>query len=125
MAAPPQATYWVISLEDALERRAHISDQFARRGVDFEFFNAIDARTMNLTSTPYVPHAGTRWTLSRSEVAVFESHRALWTMCVEHSMDYMFVFEDDVVLAKTFRDACEMLVAQGLDFDVLPSWQMA
>ncbi len=109
----------VISLADATRRRAHIENQFAKRGIEFEFFDAVDARKLDLENTPYRPHFGTRWQLTQSEVAVFESHRALWRMCVEKDWSYICIFEDDIVLGGRFKDALEAIVANAADFDAV------
>lgn len=109
----------VISLADAQERRSHIGNQFSRRGIVFRFFNAVDARTLHIGSTPYKPHSGTRWMLSPSEVAVFESHRALWKICTEGDQDHMVIFEDDVVLGDKFSVAYRAIISKSPEFDIV------
>lgn len=109
----------VISLTDAIERRAHISDQFARRRIEFRFFDAVDGRSLDIGKTPYRAHSGTRWLLTPSEVAVFESHRALWKMCVDRKWDHIVIFEDDILLCSDFLEAYQSLLSEIGPFDVV------
>lgn len=90
---------YVISLTTATNRRKHITDEFGKQGINFEFFDAIThvdidsicnklglenlKRTNNLTS---------------SEKGCFLSHLSLWQKMIDENIDYMAIFEDDVHL---------------------------
>lgn len=118
-ASEDNCRFRVISLSDAVERRAHIAEQFGKHGIDFAFFDAVDARTLEIGSTNYMPHVGERWTLTTSQIAVFESHRRLWQLCVDRGWSHIVVFEDDVVMTSVFRDAYRAIADGKVDHDVI------
>lgn len=92
---------FVISLEQASDRRANISRQFSEIGVSFEFFLAVDGR--------HHPHAlFKRYNpvkrlkikgepLTAGQLGCFASHFLLWQKCLDLG-EPIIVIEDDAVL---------------------------
>lgn len=90
---------FVISLSSATERRSHISSQFERQGIEFNFFDAVtpdiaarDAQIMKLSiHESYI---------AKGELACFMSHVHLWKKIVDENIPYMAIFEDDIHLGE-------------------------
>lgn len=69
---------FVISLEHNNEaRRKHIKDQFTRRELDFEFFNAITPNQIEELSQKFNIKIQNH-SLTKGELACFFSHISLW-----------------------------------------------
>ncbi len=114
----------VISLASAVERRAFMTEQFGKAGVGFEYFDAVDADTLDIDKTGYVPNMNLictkrRSELDPSEVACFESHRKLWERCIHDDSDHIAIFEDDIVLTTDFRDTLRLLAERIGDHDAI------
>ena len=114
----------VISLASAVERRAFMTEQFGKAGVAFEFFDAVDADTLDLDTTGYVPNmnlicTNRRSELDPSEVACFESHRRLWERCIQLDLDHIAIFEDDILLTADFQDVLWNIGRYASDYDVI------
>ncbi|EEX11032.1 putative glycosyl transferase [Ruegeria lacuscaerulensis ITI-1157] len=90
-----------INLDRVPERRAFMEDQFARTGlIGAQRICATDASVPGaLESTGYVPGSGTRWGLTPSEIACFESHRTVWQHVVDSGLPAAAIFEDDVEMS--------------------------
>ncbi|ALH95210.1 glycosyltransferase family 25 protein [Acinetobacter equi] len=89
----------VISLETAIERRAHIQGEFEKQNINYTFFSALTpklaqplAEKMNLNIQSE--------RLTSGELACFMSHVALWQKMVDENIPYMAIFEDDVFLGE-------------------------
>lgn len=87
----------VISLATASERRTHIKTQFDAQNIEFEFYDAVTpAPARYLAEKMKLP---IRYDLlTAGELACFMSHVSVWKRVVDHNIDYVAVFEDDVVL---------------------------
>ena len=90
---------FVISLSSATLRRAHISSEFAKEKVDFEFFDAITPVTLQATSSA-IGLVTKQTDLHQNEVACLLSHVVLWKLAVDEQLDYIAIFEDDIYLGK-------------------------
>ncbi len=90
---------YVISLSSADQRREHIKQEFDKKEVAFEFF---DALTPN-TALPFVKSLGLkvdRSCLTDGEIACLMSHVSLWKKIVDENIPYMAIFEDDIYLGE-------------------------
>ena len=99
----------VISLRDADERRANVRREFARRHVEFRFFDALDGASgaelfERIDAEAFVLHTGRQ--LSQGEIGCYASHKALWQRCVEQDRPLM-IMEDDCRLSDDFREAVD------------------
>jgi glycosyl transferase family 25 len=97
----------VINLEASADRRAYLSAQLDRLGVDYSIFKAIEppqAREWfeRYDEKRYLLNTGR--TASRGEIACFGSHAALWSKAVTTG-EPLVVLEDDVELLPTFPRA--------------------
>ncbi|MFZ3191575.1 MAG: glycosyltransferase family 25 protein [Moraxellaceae bacterium] len=88
----------VISLASATERRTHIRAQFDIQNIEFEFYDAVTpVPARHLAEHMELP---IRYDLlTGGELACFMSHVSVWKKVIDHNIDYVAVFEDDVVLS--------------------------
>ena len=109
---PPQqdshVKIFVISLRTAGVRRAEASEQMAKCGVSFEFFDAveggagqsdwfagIDHRLFQLNTRRYDPTPG--------EIGCYASHLSLWKWAISHDQPIV-ILEDDFQLEPGFAE---------------------
>lgn len=91
---------YIISMSTATERRTHIAKQFGEQSIPFEFFDALTpSEALQDEIDTHIPNLNKTW-LSPGEKGCFMSHLLLWQKCIEEKIDYLFVFEDDVILSK-------------------------
>ena len=98
----------VISLEKATERRKHISNEFGKQNINYDFF---DALTLDLAE-PLAKKMGLNiqdQLLSKGELACFMSHVSIWQKMVDENIPYLAIFEDDVYLGE---NAQEFLISE-------------
>lgn len=97
---------FVISLERSIERRTQMIAKFAKTGIEFEFFNAVDASVEGFTLSdrvaPNVTKKRKGYELLNSEVACYASHYLLWEKCVEMNQPIVIV-EDHAELTDDFK----------------------
>lgn len=97
----------VINLEASADRRAYLSAQLDRLGVDYSFFKAIEPPQAGewferYDEKLYVRNTGR--TASPGEIACFGSHSTLWKKAVTTG-ESLVVLEDDVEILQTFPRA--------------------
>ena len=109
-----------INLDRAPERAAHMNAELTRAGLgEVERFPAIDARG-GVETPRYAPRSwGPYWTMRPSEIAVFESHRAVWERVRDGNAPAAVVFEDDILAATGLGFAVEDLAREAHLFDVV------
>lgn len=91
---------FIIHLERAAQRRANVDALRAGLAIPAEVLPAVDgmrlgegeiaAACVRRRFAPRYPFA-----LSRTEIGVFLSHRAVWRRIVQEGLDFAMVFEDD------------------------------
>lgn len=89
----------VISLKTAIERRQHIEHQFASKGVNFQFFDALTpekAKPLAEKMSLIVKNE----CLTSGELACFMSHVSIWQKIVDEKIPYLAIFEDDIFLGE-------------------------
>lgn len=92
---------YVISLPSASQRRAHIIQEFAEKQISFEFFDAFSpSERMNETASELIPALLQNTTLTNGEKGCLLSHLVLWKRCVDNNLDYIAVFEDDIIFSE-------------------------
>lgn len=90
---------YVISLATATDRRQHITAEFGKQGIVFEFFDAVTPNDVDELANKFninIQNAN----LTKGELACFFSHLCLWQKAVDDNLDYLAVFEDDVYLGE-------------------------
>ena len=84
---------YVISLTSADQRREHIKQEFAKKEVDFQFFDAITPEV----ALVLVENMGLNYNndyLSQGELACLMSHVSLWKKVVDKNLPYIVIFEE-------------------------------
>lgn len=93
-------TNYVISLSTATQRREHITQEFGRQQIPFEFFDAVTPATnLDELIQKYLPNLADA-NLSPGEKSCFMSHYVLWQKCLDADLPYIYIFEDDIVLGE-------------------------
>lgn len=108
----------VISLQSKPERRTHITQEFGKQGIDFEFFDAITPDQVTRLAKQHGLALDGAF-LTEGEKACFMSHVCLWQQMIDEDLEYLAVFEDDIYLgenAHLFFNDDEWLRINGLDF---------
>ena len=90
---------YVISLTTAHDRRTHITAEFGKQGIDFEFFDAITPDQVPLLAQKFNINIQNS-VLTQGELACLFSHVCLWQKVIGEGLDYITVFEDDVYLGE-------------------------
>jgi glycosyl transferase, family 25 len=113
----------VISLADAAERRTAMRAQMHTLGLPFEFFDAIDGRTLaperaRLFAHAESPREGRR--LLAGEIGCSASHFSVVERIAAGSSEFVCVLEDDAVLTPGLKAFLEPQVLRKLEpFGVL------
>lgn len=87
----------VISLTTATERRQHITAEFGKQNIAFEFFDAITPSYIDTVAKQFGMDIS-KMNLSSGEIACFLSHLCLWQKAIDDDLDWIAIFEDDVYL---------------------------
>lgn len=100
---------FVISLQDAHERRRSIREQCTKFALEFEFFDAIDGRTglapeFEVEIDREAARANIGRFLTDAEFGCALSHRRIYQLILQHGLPGAVVLEDDAVLGPEFRD---------------------
>lgn len=94
-------TVYYINLDRVPQRRVFMETQFQKAGLNgVNRVSATDASQPGaLDRNGYIAGTGTRWGLTQSEIACFESHRSVWQQVVEQNLPAAAIFEDDVEMS--------------------------
>ncbi|WP_170788594.1 glycosyltransferase family 25 protein [Ruegeria lacuscaerulensis] len=98
---PPETGVFYINLDRVPARRDFMESQFDHAGLSGATrFSAVDGQQPGaLNQNGYLPGSGSRWGLKQSEIACFESHRAVWQAAVDQNLTAVAIFEDDVEMS--------------------------
>ena len=108
-----------INLDRVPERADFMHAQCAAAGfASVTRFSAIDVKRMRPCARYRPERWGEYWSLLPSEVAVFESHRAIWEKIAASERPGV-VMEDDVLISRHAGRICEMLAARHEQFDMV------
>ena len=92
---------FVISISTEDKRRNHIIHQFGQKKIPFEFFEAFTpSERLNNYLQRYLPNVAATSKLSMGEKGCLMSHFMLWKKCVDENLDYITLFEDDILLGE-------------------------
>ena len=89
----------VISLTTAHDRRTHITQEFGKQGIAFEFFDAVTPTHITSLADKHGLALDGAF-LTDGEKACLLSHVCLWQKMLDDGLDYLAVFEDDVYLGQ-------------------------
>ncbi|MEM1004194.1 MAG: glycosyltransferase family 25 protein [Pseudomonadota bacterium] len=117
--SPPDTGVFYINLDRVPERRTFMEAEFARTGLaGVTRFSAVDARAEgSLTDKGYCPGVGSRWGLTHSEIACFESHKAIWKTVIAQNLHAAAIFEDDVEMSANAGQVVRAVLQSGTDYD--------
>lgn len=87
---------FVINLDRATERLAHLRTTFGEHGLSFTRMAAVDAKL--LTPSEIAERCSAEARLGVTELACFLSHRKCWQAIADLGLPHAVVFEDDVLL---------------------------
>jgi len=113
---------YVISLNTAIERRKHITHEFGKQDITFEFFDAITTNQLQEFSKKLDLLLVESQRLSPIEKACFLSHICLWQQMIDDNLQYIAIFEDDIYLgkeAKTFLKDYQWILNHLDDADLI------
>lgn len=91
---------FVISLVNATNRREHITNEFGKQNIPFEFFDAVTPKALKETANFLQIDLNKNTNLSENELSCLCSHICLWKKAIDENMDYINIFEDDIYLSK-------------------------
>ena len=111
---------YVISLERETKRRNHIEQEFGRQQIPFAFFDAITPEHIEEVAEKFniTLDRSSKAKLSDGEIGCALSHIALWNFVLEHRLDYINIFEDDIHLGENAKALLEVDYLPD-DIDVL------
>lgn len=119
----PHIPTFVISLEEATDRREWMNKQLSEIGINFEFFNAIDGRKFDVPNHPsYDKNKRLKYfgrNMKGGEIGCLLSHRGIYEKIINDNLDMALILEDDVVLKGGFKQAITELTKIGDKFDVV------
>ena len=97
---------YVISLTNAQERRAHITQEFGKQDISFSFFDAITPDLIEETAKKFniTFDRSSKATLCDGEIACALSHIVLWNFVLENNLNYINIFEDDIYLGENAKE---------------------
>lgn len=110
---------FVISLKSADARRAHITQEFGKQGIAFEFFDAVTPAHIYELSEKFSIDLSKNQRLSDGEKACFMSHLYIWQKCLDEDLDYIAVFEDDICLGKNADLFLNTNWLKAINFDII------
>jgi len=102
---------YCINLERRTDRRTKVATEFAREGLDVEFFRAIDGRIEPPSDLYITP----------SEYGCASSHMRVWRDMVERGHEMALVLEDDVELCLNFKTKLQSVIEEAT---MVPDWDM-
>lgn len=109
----------VINLDRVPDRAAFMAAQCEAAGIPMRRFPAIDAATAPDLTARYRPASwGPYWAMTPTEIAVTESHRALWQQIVDDDRPAA-IFEDDILIAPGAGAVLADLAGQAGSFDLV------
>lgn len=120
MAAAPQTSFadlppvFVISLVEAVDRRALMTRKLAEAGLPFSFLDAVDGRKFDVNAQPIYNGPRRRLFFGRDllggEIGVLLSHKAAMQRLLDQNLACALILEDDVVLDAGFTSVVRELM---------------
>lgn len=110
-----------INLDRVPERHDFMQSELQKIGLGgVTRFAAIDAKAKGaLSGAGFRSGISDRWSLPKSAIACFESHRAVWKMALDQGLDAVLVMEDDMVLSSELPAALRRICDAASEFDVV------
>ena len=100
---------YVINLARRPDRRAFMQAQADRLALQFDFIDAVDAKSPTANFNEIEVRSGLHGSMSKGDLACTLSHRKFWRLFLETGEPYAVVLEDDAILS----DDCAGFFASG------------
>jgi len=115
---------FVINLPRSADRRESISQKLAEQGLEFEFIEAVDGKTLPMEDGDhYNRKARLRYfgrDLTAGELGCLMSHRKAYEIMAERNLPSAIVFEDDVIFKHNhFADVVEAILKLERQWDIV------
>jgi glycosyl transferase, family 25 len=100
---------YVINLARSPERRAHITAELQRTGLNYEFIPAVDGRTLDLSDSALIDFASltSRCPFPAGMAGCCLSHFNVYQKILEDGRDRALILEDDVTLPADLSDIAD------------------
>lgn len=110
----------VISLPFRIDRRKFIVEQFTKLNIPFEFFDAIHGKSdyNRLKNETYFSKNSLKY-LSKGSLGCIESHISNWRGLVSSDFEAFLIFEDDVIINKSYKELLKIINTIPRDFDIV------
>lgn len=112
---------WCLSLPRSVERRRQFDAEAARAGLAFEYVDGLDARgaeagELSRLADQRLAEQRFGRRLSPGEIACAEGHLRIYRHLLDSDAGAALIFEDDTLLAESFRDVLKGLAGLGSEF---------
>jgi glycosyl transferase family 25 len=88
---------YVINLASSSDRRAHITAELRKTGLDYEIFTAVDGRDLDLSDSGIIDPSFTAGVaLAAGTIGCALSHIGIYKKIIEDELDKALVLEDDI-----------------------------
>jgi glycosyl transferase family 25 len=101
---------YVLSVRSFDDRIAHMKQEMARHGIEFEFVFEFDA---NAISDEVISRFFAPSDMKRPHQSLVLKHMETWRLCVVRNQRRVLVFEDDAVLSRGFAEGLERALAEA------------
>jgi len=110
----------VISLPFRTDRKGFIAEQFAKRNIPFEFFDAIHGKSYydEIKTKNHFSDNALKY-LSKGSLGCIESHILNWKALVSSDFEAFLIFEDDVIINKSYEELLKVINSIPRDFDIV------
>lgn len=95
---------YIVSLKRDIERRNKITDVFHRLNINFDFFDAIDAKDpQNKEIIDKMRLSGVGAEMTDGEIACTLSHQLIYKDMIDKNIEWAVILEDDVIVNEKFK----------------------
>ncbi|HDQ0743884.1 TPA: glycosyltransferase family 25 protein [Escherichia coli] len=95
---------YIVSLKRDIERRNKINDVFQRLNINFDFFDAIDAKDpQNKEIIDKMRLSGVGAEMTDGEIACTLSHQLIYQDMIDKNIEWAVILEDDVIVNEKFK----------------------
>lgn len=113
---PNSLKVFVISLERAVKRRAHMQKLLAQLGLKAEFIPAVDGRALTSADRAFYDSRGARRhyraEMSDAEIACYLSHYRCYQRIADEGLPMALILEDDIAVSPNFVSVVQDLASQ-------------
>lgn len=90
---------YVVNLARSLDRRAHITAELRKTGLNYEIFTAVDGRDLDLSDSSIIdPSFVANVVLAAGTAGCALSHMGIYEKIIADELDIALVLEDDITL---------------------------